>query len=270
MRRRELLTGLAAGLLAYGLGRPLLADLPPLMPRKPGRAGAAVIVLDPGHGGRDPGAIGSGGTREKDVTLAISRAIRDALAGSGHRVVLTRDGDSTLALPDRVELAHRHDADLFVSIHADAAPNTRARGLSAYTLSERASDAFAKAIADQENAVDALYGIDLRGTDSHTAAILLDLALRIAREDSHRAQRHIVEGVARDWHLLENPKRSANFAVLRSGEIPSVLVETGFLSNHEDERLLADAAARRRIAAALAREIERVSRTFWQERTGRA
>jgi len=267
VRRRDILKGMVAGLLAGGFGRGAVADTPPLVPRKPG---GAVIVLDPGHGGRDPGAIGRGGTREKDVTLAVCRAIRQALAGTPHAVVLTREGDTTLALADRVEIAHRHDADLFVSVHADAAPNSRARGLSAYTLSEQASDAFARAIAEQENAVDELYGIDLSGTDSHTAAILLDLALRIAREDSHRAQRHIVEGVAHDWHLLENPKRSANFAVLRSGEIPSVLVETGFLSNAEDERLLADAAARRRVAAALAREIERVSRTFWRERTGRA
>ena len=118
--------------------------------------------------------------------------------------------------------------------------------------------------------MDHLYGMDLRGTDQHTAAILLDLALRIAREDSRRAQQHIVAGVASDWPLLENPKRSANFAVLRSGEIPSVLVETGFLSNPEDERLLADPTGRRRVANALAREIAAISETFWKERTGRA
>lgn len=258
---------MVSGLLLGSLGRRAFAERPPLVPPKPG---GAVIVLDPGHGGRDPGAIGRSGTREKDVTLAVCKAIRDSLAGMPHAVVLTRDSDASLALADRVEIAHRYNADLFVSVHADAAPTSQARGLSAYTLSEDASDSLAKAVAEQENAVDGLYGLDLSGTDGSTAAILLDLALRIAKEDSRRAQRKIVEGVAGNWHLLENPKRSANFAVLRSGEIPSVLVETGFLTNPEDERLLADSAARQQVALALAREIEAVSRTFWYERTGRA
>jgi len=267
VRRRDLLTAMLTGMLLASGRREGQAASPPLPPPKPG---GAVIVLDPGHGGRDPGAIGRGGTREKDVTLATCLAIRDQMAGSDLAVILTRDSDHFLSLTERVEIAHQHRADLFVSIHADAAPNLRARGLSAYTLSEEASDSLAKAIAEQENAVDDLYGLDLSDTDQHTAAILLDLALRIAREDSRRAQRHIVQGVASDWPLLDNPRRSANFAVLRSGEIPSVLVETGFLSNPEDERLLADPAGRRRVATALAREIAVISRTFWSERTGRS
>ena len=266
MRRREFLTGTLGGLLLVTGQAQGAAGLPPLPQPKPG---GAVIVIDPGHGGRDPGAIGPGGTREKDVTLSVCLMLRDILMRSGNAILLTRDSDRSLSLTERVEIAHAHNADLFVSIHADAAPNVRARGLSAYTLSEEASDSLAKAIAEQENAVDQLYGMDLRDTDQHTAAILLDLALRIAREDSRRAQRQIVEGVAADWPLLENPRRSANFAVLRSGEIPSVLVETGFLSNPEDERLLADVGGRRRVAAALAREISAISQIFWKERTGR-
>lgn len=265
MRRRDLLGGLVSGLLLGSLPGRAMADLPPLVPRKPG---GGIIVLDAGHGGRDPGAIGRSGTREKDITLAVCHAIRDHLAGTPHAVILTRERDTSLSLAERVEIAQRHHADLFVSIHADAAPNPRARGLSAYTLSEEASDSLAKAVAEQENAVDDLYGMDFSDTDAGTAAILLDLALRIAREDSRRAQRKIVEGVAGDWHLLDNPRRSANFAVLRSGEVPSVLVETGFLTNPDDERLLSDPSARRRVAAALAREIEFVSRTFWMERGG--
>jgi len=267
VRRRDLLTAMLTGLLLAPPRSRGQAAVPPLAPRKPR---AAVIVIDPGHGGRDPGAIGRSGTREKDVTLATCLAIRDYLAGSENTVILTRDSDRFLSLSERVEIAHDHKADLFVSIHADAAPNPRARGLSTYTLSEEASDSLAKAIAEQENAVDQLYGLDLRDTDEHTAAILLDLALRIAREDSRRAQQRIIKGVAGDWPLLENPSRAANFAVLRSGEIPSVLVETGFLTNPEDERLLADPAGRRRVASALAREIDIISRTFWSERTGRS
>lgn len=272
MRRRELLTGMLFTLL---LSRSAAAQgvVPPLAPPKPYREAKGegpVIVIDPGHGGRDPGAIGRAGTREKDVTLATCLAIRDALRGQGCRVILTREADHSLSLADRVDIAHQHKADLFVSIHADAAPNVRARGLSAYTLSKEASDSLAKAIAEQENAVDELYGMDLTGTDQLTASILLDLALRIAREDSRRAQQQIVQGVGRDWTLLENPQRAANFAVLRSGEIPSVLVETGFLSNPEDERLLADPGGRGQVATALAREIFSISQTFWRERTGRA
>lgn len=267
MYRRTFFTGLlASALLGRLSARGARAETPPLAPAKPA---GAVIVLDPGHGGRDPGAIGGAGTLEKNVTLSICREVRGYLnARLPHHVALTREDDISLALPDRVRIGHELQADLFISIHADAAPNPNARGLSAYTLAEEASDDFAESLAERENSVDEIYGIDLRNTDSRTAAILMDLARRIAREDSRRAQRLIVEGAAQDLHLLDNPRRSANFAVLRSGEVPSVLLETGFLTNPKDERLLADAGSRRRIAQTLAREIGQVAGVFLRERNG--
>lgn len=255
-------------LLAAGAGalfaRPAEAaragDHPPRPRPKPRLKPPAVIVLDPGHGGRDPGAIGYRGTHEKDVTLEVCRAVRSALAvDRAVKVLLTRSDDRFLALPDRVEIAQAARADLFVSIHADAAPNPAARGLSAYTLSEKASDDFAGQLADRENKVDSIYGVDLRRTDRETAAILLDLARRHSHNASLAARKRIVEAAADGWRLLDNPMRSANFAVLKSAEVPSVLVETGFLSNPEDERVLRDPRARGRIAKLLAGELAAVA-----------
>ncbi len=224
-------------------------------PKAPPRP-AAVLVLDPGHGGRDPGAIGVSGTEEKDITLSICKQIRDILAKRKDiKVVLTRDSDEYLALPTRVAVAHKHNADLFISVHADAAPNRGARGLSAYSRSDKASDKFANALAERENRVDAVYGLDLRGTDKETSAILLDLARRHSHNASLSAKRRIVHGVGSKVHLLDNPMRTANFAVLRSPRIPSVLIETGFLSNVEDERILRNPKTRAQLARHLADQI---------------
>jgi N-acetylmuramoyl-L-alanine amidase len=226
---------------------------PPLPGRKPALGPKATIVLDPGHGGRDPGAIGARGTREKDVTLAICRAIRNTLAGlRGVRVVLTRDGDTYMTLPERVAIAGRWGAELFISIHADAAPNPAARGLSAYTLAEKASDDLAAALAARENQVDSIYGVDLSGADRQTAAILIDLARRHSHNSALLAQRKLIDHADGKLRLLENPLRAADFAVLKSPEVPSLLVETGFLSNRHDETLLRDERSRARIAAVLA------------------
>lgn len=220
----------------------------------------AVIVLDPGHGGRDPGAIGVSGTEEKEITLSVCRQIRDILAKRRDvKVILTRDSDEYLALPSRVAVAHKHNADLFISVHADAAPNRGARGLSAYSRSDRASDKFASALAERENRVDAVYGVDLRGTDKETSAILLDLARRHSHNASLSAKRRIVVGVEGKVRLLDNPMRTANFAVLRSPRIPSVLIETGFLSNPEDERILRNAKTRAQLARHLADQIAPVA-----------
>lgn len=228
----------------------------PVPKPKPAPRAPAVLVLDPGHGGRDPGAIGVSGTEEKDVTLSICRQIRDMLASRRDlKVILTRDSDEYLALPSRVAVAHRHNADLFVSVHADAAPNRSARGLSAYSRSDRASDRFANALAERENRVDAVYGLDLRGTDKDTAAILLDLARRHNHNASLSAKRRIVTGVGSKTRLLDNPMRSANFAVLRSPRIPSVLIETGFLSNPEDDKILRSPKSRAQLARLLADQI---------------
>jgi len=225
--------------------------------RKPG--GSRLVVLDPGHGGADPGAIGRLGTLEKDVALDIALEIAQRLKTT-HRIraALTRDDDRFLPLDERVEIARRAQPDLLVSIHADSAPNGEARGLSAYTLSSKASDAFAGALANKENRADAVAGIDLKGTKPAVRAILFDLATRHTVRGSLAARQGIVRGAGRELRLLDNPMRAANFAVLRAPDVPSVLVETGFLSNPEDEKLLRTAEARRTIARVLARELAAV------------
>jgi N-acetylmuramoyl-L-alanine amidase len=228
---------------------------PKVPPRPP-----AVLVLDPGHGGRDPGAIGGRGTLEKDVTLSICQTIRQVLSKRKDlRVFLTRERDTYIPLASRVAFAHDKGADLFISIHADAAPNRRARGLSAYSRAEKASDDFARALADRENQVDAIYGFDASATDRQTAAILIDLARRHSHNASLNAKRRIITGVGRSVPLLDNPMRSANFAVLRSPAIPSVLIETGFLTNPQDEKVLRSPRARAELARFLAGEIAPVT-----------
>jgi len=218
-----------------------------------------LVMLDPGHGGADPGAIGTLGTREKDVTLDIARAVARALR-ERHRVAvrLTRDDDRFLALEERVALTRKAGADLFVSLHADSAPNAQARGLSAYTLSDKASDAFASRLAQQENRADRYGGLEIKGATKVVRDILIDLTARHTRNASLVARRTLVRGAGKDLRLLDNPMRSANFAVLKAPDVPSVLVETGFLSNPHDERILRDANARLVVARVLAREIAAV------------
>ncbi|HYG88384.1 MAG TPA: N-acetylmuramoyl-L-alanine amidase [Azospirillum sp.] len=227
-------------------------------PRRKAGAGP-VVVIDPGHGGVDPGSIGLHGTREKDITLDVAHEIAQRLT-SQHRVkaLLTREDDRFLTLEERVEIARAAQADLFVSIHADSAPTREARGLSAYTLSSKASDAFAGALAKQENRADALAGVDLTGAKPALRAILMDLATRHTAKASLTAQQSIVRGAGRELRLLENPMRSANFAVLKAPDVPSVLLETGFLSNPDDEQILRNADARRSMARVLARELAAV------------
>ena len=231
----------------------------PLPTRKPGTKPAVAkrrtVVIDPGHGGVDPGAIGGRGTLEKDVTLDIARELARLLSGRhGIGVTLTRQDDRFLPLAERVELARRAQPDLFLSIHADSAPNHEARGLSAYTLSDKASDALASALASKENRADELGGINLKAARKEVRDILLDLAARHTRRASLAAQQALVQGAGRDLRLLDNPLRSANFAVLKAPDVPSVLVETGFLSNPQDEAELRNPKARRLVARVLARE----------------
>jgi N-acetylmuramoyl-L-alanine amidase len=235
---------------------------PPVPEAKPKPAlPRAVVVLDPGHGGRDPGAIGAGGTQEKEVTLAICREIQSVLSRtSGQTVVLTRSGDRFISLPDRIEIAHHARADLFVSIHADAAPNRAARGVSAYTLAEKASDELSAHLAVQENKVDLIYGVDLSHADKQTTAILIDLARRHSHNSALVAQRKLIDQVGTKLRLLENPMRSANFAVLKSPQIPSLLIETGFLSNRHDEKMLSSARGRNSIAQAIGAAISAIAR----------
>ncbi len=252
--------GTAAMALAQSPGQALAAERQP--GRKPAAGGPSrprLVMLDPGHGGNDPGAIGTRGTFEKEVTLDIAQDVARILAGrSNVAVKLTRRDDRFLALDERVALTREAGADLFVSIHADSAPNADARGLSAYILSEKASDSFASRLAQQENQADRFGKPGSFGGGRIVKDILLDLTARHTRHASLAARQLLVEGAGKELRLLENPMRSANFAVLKAPDVPSVLVETGFLSNPRDEEILRDATARRVVSRVLAREIARV------------
>ncbi len=215
-----------------------------------------LIVLDPGHGGHDPGAIGLSGTKEKHVALDIARHMARLLSKEeGITVKLTRDRDKFLSLKERVRIGRETHADMFLSIHADSAPNKRARGLSAYTLSEKASDKFASMLAEKENSADLIGGVELPSDDQDVADILCDLAARRTRNTAQRVKVGFIKGIGRRWRLLEEPMRAANFAVLRLPEVPAMLVETGFLSNKRDEALLSKKKSRHKIASLMAQEL---------------
>ncbi len=254
-RRHFLRMAIMASGVAVNLSLPLnvLAQsvVPERKPRPP-----RVLMIDPGHGGHDPGAIGRTGTYEKHVTLDIARRMADAVsARPGLQAKLTRDEDVFLPLEERVRMGREAGADMFLSIHADSAPNTAARGLSVYTLSDKASDSFAKLLAEHENEADKMGGVDLPPADKEVTAILLDLTARRTRNTAQHAKSSFVQGVGRNWPLLERPMRAANFVVLRAPDIPSMLVETGFLSNPKDEAILRQPAEREKIARIMAKNL---------------
>ncbi len=237
---------------------PAIAKFVPPPPRPSAGPAQRVVVIDPGHGGADPGAIGVSGVHEKDVTLAAARDLRSALERlGGYRVVLTRDDDRSVSLRERIAIARRVDADLFVSLHADAMPSAQVRGASVYTLSETASDAEAALLAERENKADLITGVDLTYETAEVANILIDLAQRETKNRSARLAARVVDELQRETQLLRNTHRFAGFAVLKAPDVPSVLVELGFLSNRQDEQALRDTAYRRRLAAAIARGIDR-------------
>jgi N-acetylmuramoyl-L-alanine amidase len=226
-------------------------SLPGRKPRAP-----RLLMIDPGHGGRDPGAIGRIGTREKDITMDIALRMADALsARPGISVKLTRDGDIFLPLLERVRMGREAKADLFLSIHADSAPNKFARGLSVYTLSAKASDTFAKHLADHENEADLMGGMDLPPADKEVTAILMDLAARQTRNTAQHVRASFIQSLRNNWGLLDHPIRSANFVVLRAPDVPSILVETGFLSNPQDEKTLRQPQQREKIARMMAKNL---------------
>ncbi|MEQ8899921.1 MAG: N-acetylmuramoyl-L-alanine amidase [Roseovarius sp.] len=210
------------------------------------------IVLDPGHGGIDPGAEVDG-TREKDLMLIFARELREVLLrAGGFDVVLTREKDEFVSLERRVALAHRAGADVFLSLHADALSGTRARGASVYTLSDSASDAASAALAERHNRADILAGVDLSGKDDVVADVLMDLARMETQPRSEHLARVFLEGFrAAELPLLSRPKRHAGFSVLKAPDIPSVLIELGFLSSPHDLKNLRDAEWRAQVAQAL-------------------
>ena len=216
-----------------------------------------VVALDPGHGGTDPGAISPHGLHESRIALAIALHLAERLEASGRfRPVLTRRSDVFVPLHDRVARARRSEAELFLSLHADALPDSTLRGLSVYTLSEHASDHQTAALAMRENRDDFVRGLRLSRQSAEIGAVLFDLARRQTSNRSQLLAREIIEELGRVVPLLEKPHRSAAFIVLTAPDIPSGLVELGCLSNPTDEGLLPQPAFQRRLAQALARAID--------------
>jgi N-acetylmuramoyl-L-alanine amidase len=220
-------------------------------------ASAPLVVLDPGHGGKDPGAIGVSGTYEKHVALAAAQQLRQLLGAEGrYRVELTRTRDVFIPLEDRVALAQQKGAALFVSMHADALADHSVRGASVYTLAEHASDAQTAALANRENASDRFAGPEFKGTSPDVARILASLVRQETRIGSARMSHGLVGALGQDVTLLQNPARHAGFVVLKAADIPSVLVEMGFMSNPEDEAALRQPQHRALVVAAMQRAID--------------
>ena len=211
-----------------------------------------VVVLDPGHGGIDPGAE-NGTARESDLMLTFARELRDVLRrAGGMEVHLTRDDDYFVSLERRVALAREAGADLFISLHADALAAGEAHGAAVYTLADEASDAASAALAERHDRDDLLAGIDLTGTDDRVAGVLMDLARLENAPRSRALSRHLVAGIENAvGRLHKRPERSAGFSVLKAADIPSVLIELGFLTSEEDLDNLLDPIWRQGMAAGI-------------------
>jgi N-acetylmuramoyl-L-alanine amidase len=234
----------------------------PVSAPKPSLAGkmnkAKVIVIDPGHGGQDPGAIGKGGTREKDIVLEMGKQLRDVLRkNSEYTVIMTRTTDTFIPLRERAEFGEKKGASLFISIHADSSPKKTTKGFSVYTLNERATDEESKKIAEKENAADLLGIGRFDAYDPVMKNILGDLMQTQVTIASSELADEMVRQVRKDLECVENPHRGAPFTVLRS-TVPSVLVETGFLSNVDEEKKLKQKWYREKLAYSLARAIDAI------------
>ncbi len=243
-------------------------------PRKPISARAAVvkpastfaqtplrkplIVIDAGHGGADPGAIGAGKAYEKHVTLSAAKILKRELEETGrYRVHLTRDSDKYLKLYQRRAIARNKKADLFISLHADSIDKENVRGASIYTLSNKSSDAQTAKLAARENQVDLIAGVDLSHEDKDVANILIDLAMRDTMNQSKFFANTVVEQMQKsNIRVLPKPHRYAGFAVLKSPDVPSVLVEMGFMSNISESKLLRTTSYQEKIAQSLLKSID--------------
>ncbi|NKB22321.1 MAG: AMIN domain-containing protein [Alphaproteobacteria bacterium] len=234
------------------------APFPPVKkPKQRRKAQRRIIVLDPGHGGIDPGARGRRGTQEKKLVLNQAKELRRQLLATGrYRVVMTRSRDIFVRLRERIAIAQRAGGDLFISLHADSIGNRHVRGGSVYTLSERASDKEAEALARRENKSDIIAGVDLNDQSKTVAKILIDLRQRLTKNDSVAFAKTLVNQLSKKTRMLRRKHRFAGFAVLKGPEIPSVLIEMGYLSNVQDEQLLRRSSHRRKIASAIVRAID--------------
>jgi len=270
LRRRRFAQGaVAQGALVLGLGS--------LLPDRPGNAAPRhrhpslaaphvarraapprpLVLLDPGHGGKDPGAIGISGTYEKHIAIAAAGELQRQLLATGrYRVSLSRDSDVFIPLEDRVAIAQGRQAALFVSMHADALHDPGVRGASVYTLSENASDAQTASLARTENSADRYGGPHVHATSPEVQRILASLVRQETRIGSARMARSVVSSFKPRVALLSNPDRHAAFVVLKAADIPSVLVEMGFMSNRLDEAALRQASHRTVVASAMAQAID--------------
>ncbi len=247
-------TGMAAlPVIPNSIAPPIAPIGPNTSPTPLGRRRMVTIALDAGHGGEDPGAIGKGGTREKDVVLAIAKKLKARIdATPGMRAYLTRDGDYFVPLHVRVEKARRVKADLFVSIHADAYPRPTAGGSSVYVLSDRgASSTTAKWLAEKENSADLIGGINIHSQNNQVAKILLDLSTSAQIKDSTQLASTMLEQLRSVYRLHKPQVENAGFAVLRAPDMPSILVETAFISNPTEEQMLRTSQTQERFAIAM-------------------
>ncbi len=237
---------------------PPAVEEPPVDPvvKKP-RNVKRVIVIDAGHGGVDPGATGVSGAQEKDLVLAVALSLRDALEETGkYKVVMTRDTDIFLSLKARVAVGRQAKADLFISLHADSAPGSGARGASVYTLSERASDREAEALARSENQSDVIAGVDLTNESDIVTSILIDLAQRETKNSSVKFAQALVPELQRAGGVTQKSHRFAGFRVLKAPDVPSVLIELGYLSNASNESEMRTRRWRANMAAGISRAVD--------------
>lgn len=249
---------------------PEAAPPPPMPVKKPDvpsstKLGKPLIVVDPGHGGIDPGTTGLSGNYEKAVTLAYALELkRQIIVGGRYRVIITRERDIFIRLQKRIEVARANGADLFISLHADALADRRVRGTAVYTLSEQSSDAEAEALAAKENKSDAIAGINLvgEGYDEDVTNILIDLARRETMNLSAEFANIVIPELGKEIRLLRKTHRYAGFRVLKAPDVPSVLIEMGYLSNPEDEARLYDPAHRRKLMSAVIRALD----TYFDQR----
>ena len=227
------------------------------LPRVAGDDSRPLVVIDPGHGGVDPGAIGPSGIREKDVTLRVAKAIRDTLLASGRvRVALTRDDDRYLVLRERFGIARRLHANLFISVHCDSVGQGDATGASVYTLSEVASDKEAARLAARENKADIISGVNLGNAPADVSSILIDLTQRETMNSSAEFARLLGREAKPLMPLRANFHRMASLMVLKAPDMPSILFETGYISNPSDAAFLDSADGRHRIAESVANAVE--------------
>jgi N-acetylmuramoyl-L-alanine amidase len=239
---------------------PVVATPAPVERRKDGKR---IIVVDPGHGGVDPGTLGRGGANEKTIVLKISREIKRQLEASGrYKVYLTRNRDIYIPHRQRFAKAKSVGADLFISVHIDAIANPKVRGGTVYTLNENASDKEAARLAAKENKSDVLAGVDLAETNNEVSNILIELAQRETMNSSAKFAEILVPEMRSQVRMHKRAHRFANFLVLKSPDVPSVLVETGYITNRADSRLLNSRDGERKISKAIHRAVDKYFETL--------